>query len=189
MIDIQSSADERGIPLRAAGISKLKYPMVVWDRDQKSQQTIGNFTLTVDLPHQYKGTHMSRFIEALERHRGEISLSTLPLLVQDLRETLDAARSHVRVDFSYFIQRKAPATGAASMLELRCYFLGDADRDIEMARNGLIGTSIRITNSRPDTSSPTFRAPSLPLPHFLKIILLLNFLYLAGGVYFLFIRC
>ena len=62
MIDIQSSADERGIPLRAAGISKLKYPMVVWDRDQKSQQTIGNFTLTVDLPHQYKGTHMSRFI-------------------------------------------------------------------------------------------------------------------------------
>lgn len=129
MIDIQSSADERGIPLRAAGISKLKYPMVVWDRDQKSQQTIGDFTLTVDLPHQYKGTHMSRFIEALERHRGEISLSTLPLLVQDLRQTLDAARSHVRVDFSYFIQRKAPATGAASMLELRCYFLGDADRD------------------------------------------------------------
>jgi GTP cyclohydrolase I len=127
LVDIQSSPDTRGIPLRAAGISRLRYPMVVWDKANQSQHTVGLFTLTVDLPHHYKGTHMSRFIAALERHRGEISLGTLPGLVQDLRVTLNAERAHARVEFPYFVTRRAPESGSESLLELHCSFLGDAD--------------------------------------------------------------
>lgn len=126
LVDIQSQPDTRGIPLRQAGVSSLRYPMVVWDRDEKEQHTVGDFRLTVDLPHAYKGTHMSRFVEALERHRGEVSLETLPELVDDLRTRLDAERAHVDVRFPYFIRRRAPVSGLESSLALDCRFQGDA---------------------------------------------------------------
>lgn len=125
--DIQSSADERGIPLRQVGVKGLRYPIAVWDRDEQRQNTVGTFKLTVDLPHHYKGTHMSRFIAALELHRGEMSLETLPELVDDLRNRLDAERAHVRVDFPYFVRKKAPVSGVESSLEIHCWFVGDAE--------------------------------------------------------------
>lgn len=124
--DVQSSPDDRGIPLRQVGITQLRYPMVVWDRTEKRQSTIGTFKLTVDLPRHYKGTHMSRFLAALEKHRGEVSLETLPELVDDLRNRLDAERSHVRVEFPYFVRKKAPVSGEESSLETRAWFVGDA---------------------------------------------------------------
>ena len=124
--DVQSRSDDRGIPLRHAGVTRLRYPIVVWDRAAQQQPTVGTFRMTVELPHDFKGTHMSRFVEALERHRGEISLETLPELVDDLRTRLDAERAHVHVEFPYFIQRSAPATGAPSSLHVRCWFIGDA---------------------------------------------------------------
>ncbi|TVQ95207.1 MAG: GTP cyclohydrolase I FolE2 [Deltaproteobacteria bacterium] len=125
--DVQSRPDYRGVPLRKAGISQLRYPMVVWDRDQQRQHTIGTFRLTVELPREYKGTHMSRFITALEHHRGEVSLETVPDLVDELRNRLDAERAHVHVAFPYFIRRAAPVTGQESSLALQCWFDGSAD--------------------------------------------------------------
>jgi GTP cyclohydrolase I len=127
LVDIQSTPDDRGIPLRQVGVTKLRYPMVVWDREQKRQATVGTFKLTVDLPHNFKGTHMSRFLSALEQHRGECSLETLPELVDDLRNRLDAERAHVRVEFPYFVRRTAPVSGLESSLETRCWFVGDAE--------------------------------------------------------------
>lgn len=127
LADIQSTPDERGIPLRQVGVTKLRYPLTVWDRDQQLQSTIGTFKLTVDLPHAFKGTHMSRFITSLERHSGEVSLETLPDLVDDLRNRLDAERAHVRVEFPYFIRKAAPVSGEKSSLEIRCWFVGDAE--------------------------------------------------------------
>jgi len=130
MIDIQSSGDTRGVPLRHAGIKGLRYPMTVWDRDKKEQHTVGTFTMTVDLPRDYRGTHMSRFLRALERYRGEISLETLPDLVEDLQNRLDAERAHVAVTFPYFVRRVAPVSGEVSSLEVMCKFEGDAgERD------------------------------------------------------------
>jgi GTP cyclohydrolase I len=128
--DVQSRPDNRGIPLRHVGISKLTYPLTVWDRDEQTQQTVGEFKLTVDLPSDYKGTHMSRFITALESHRGEISLETLPDLVDSLRERLDAERAHVHVEFDYFIRKLAPVSLEESALKLRCWFTGDAEGEL-----------------------------------------------------------
>ena len=126
LVDIQSTADTRGIPLRQVGVTRLRYPMVVWDRTEKKQHTIGEFKLTVDLPHNFKGTHMSRFITSLELHKGEVSLETIPDLVEDLRNRLDAERAHVRVEFPYFIRKAAPVSKLESYLETRCWFVGDA---------------------------------------------------------------
>jgi GTP cyclohydrolase I len=127
LVDIQATGDDRGIPLRHAGISSLRYPITVWDRTEQRQQTVGTFRLTVDLPHDFKGTHMSRFIAALEQHRGEMSLETLPELVDDLRNRLDAERSHVRVEFPYFVRKHAPVSGVPSSLEVLCWFIGDGE--------------------------------------------------------------
>lgn len=127
LVDVQASPDDRGIPLRQVGVTKLRYPMVVWDRTNQRQGTVGTFKLTVDLPHHFKGTHMSRFITALERHKGEISLETLPDLVDDLRNRLDAERSMVRVEFPYFVRKQAPVSKLESSLETRCWFVGDAE--------------------------------------------------------------
>lgn len=129
--DIQAQKDTRGIPLRHVGISRLKYPMTVWDRDEQIQHTIGEFKLTVDLPSNYKGTHMSRFVTALENHRGEISLETLPELVDALRERLDAESAHVHVAFDYFIRKLAPVSLEESALPIRCWFTGDARGEID----------------------------------------------------------
>ncbi|MCB9506390.1 MAG: GTP cyclohydrolase I FolE2 [Myxococcales bacterium] len=125
--DIQSGPDDRNIPLRQVGVVGLRYPVTVWDRSSERQQTVGTFKLTVDLPHQFKGTHMSRFVAALERHRGEMSLETMPELVDDLRTRLDAERAHVRMEFPYFVRKAAPVSGVESALEVRCWFVGDAE--------------------------------------------------------------
>ncbi len=127
LVDIQSGADDRGIPLRQVGVTKLRYPLTVWDQNEQRQQTVGTFKLTVDLPHDFKGTHMSRFIASLEEHRGEVSLETLPDLVDDLRNRLDAERAHVRVEFPYFIRLEAPVSKSQASLELTCWFVGDAE--------------------------------------------------------------
>ena len=132
LADLQSSPDHRGIPLRQVGVTRLRYPITVWDRDAQKQHTVGTFKLAVDLPQDYKGTHMSRFVAALERHRGEMSLETMPELVDDLRNRLDAERAHVRVEFPYFIRKRAPVSEQESSTEVRCWFVGDAEeRDAE----------------------------------------------------------
>lgn len=127
LADMQATPDPRGVPLRHAGISRLRYPMVVWDRDENRQHTVGTFKLSVDLPHNVKGTHMSRFIEALEARDGELSLETLPELVDDLRSRLNAERADVEVEFPYFVRRTAPVSGKRSSLETKAWFHGTAD--------------------------------------------------------------
>ncbi len=127
LADIQNTKDERGIPLRQVGVMGLRYPITVWDQTDQRQNTVGTFKLTVDLPKEYKGTHMSRFLAAIEKHRGEMSLETLPELVDDLRNRLDAERSHVRVEFPYFVRKTAPVSKVESSLEVNCWFVGDGE--------------------------------------------------------------
>jgi GTP cyclohydrolase I len=139
--DVQSQPDHRGIPLRQVGITSLSYPMVVWDRTDKKQHVLGRFKLTVDLPQSFKGTHMSRFVEAHVAHKGEMSLETLPELVDDLRNRLDAEKAHVRVEFAYFIRKRAPISGAESAMRVNCWFVGDAEeRDAEFT----LGVSVPV---------------------------------------------
>ena len=76
--DMQNSADARNIAIDKVGVRNVQYPIVVLDRTHERQHSIGTFTLTVDLPHHFKGTHMSRFLEVLNEHRNEVSVQGLP---------------------------------------------------------------------------------------------------------------
>jgi GTP cyclohydrolase I len=127
LIDIQSQADDRQIGIDQVGVSDVRMPIVVLDRLSERQPTIASLNMSVALPHHFKGTHMSRFIEVLNRHRGELTLRTLPNLLQELKARLEAATARIEVRFPYFIERAAPASGAKSLMEYQSWFHGESN--------------------------------------------------------------
>src|SRR5687768_8796028 len=137
LVDIQNSEDKRNIPIDKVGVKKVKYPMYVLVKGNGMQQTVGLFTLTVDLPRHFKGTHMSRFLEVLSRHNHEISCHTIPDILKELRDRLDAETAHLEVMFTYFIEKAAPVTGKVGMMGYECGFIasGGSIDDYEIYAN------------------------------------------------------
>lgn len=125
--DIQKTRDTRGIAIDRVGVTDLRYPLTVMDRAKKAQQTVGIISLSVDLPHHFKGTHMSRFIEVLNMYHGEVSVWTLPKILQQLRQRLEARRAHVEVTFPYFVKKAAPVSRAESLVDAECTFIAESD--------------------------------------------------------------
>ncbi len=123
MVDIQNSQDERNIPIDKVGVKKVKFPIHVRERDNGLQRTVGVFTLTVDLPKEYKGTHMSRFLEVLGEYSQDISSETIPDILAKLRERLNAETSHLEVGFTFFREKAAPVTGKVGMMGYECAFI------------------------------------------------------------------
>jgi GTP cyclohydrolase I len=127
LVDIQQSLDERGIDIDYVGVCDLRYPIIVLDRANGKQQVAATFSLSVSLPHQFKGTHMSRFIEVLVDHAGEVTMRTLPSILKDLKTRLDAVTARVEVSFPYFVERTAPVTGLKAPMDYECFFQAEAN--------------------------------------------------------------
>jgi GTP cyclohydrolase I len=120
MKDVQGGPDHRGMPIEQVGIRGLRYPITVRDRSAERQHTVASVSLGVNLPHHYRGTHMSRFVEVLDRHASEISYHTLEEILGEIRRTLDAEESHVEVTFPYFMRRRAPVSGLEATMSYDC---------------------------------------------------------------------
>ena len=131
--DTQNSPDDRNIPINKVGICDLRHPLVVMDRAQKQQHTIGVFSMSVDLPGDIKGTHMSRFLEVLNRHHGELNMATLPQILEEMRTHLEAESAQLGVKFPYFIERVAPVSGAAALLDYEVEYFGEASAERQNA--------------------------------------------------------
>ena len=116
MKDVQMEADLREIQIDRVGVSSVRYPIVVMSRQDKTQSTVASVSMSVLLPHQYRGTHMSRFIEALEDCCGRISPTTLEAVTKRLCDRLDAPEASIRFEFPYFIRRRAPVSGIESFM-------------------------------------------------------------------------
>jgi len=135
MTDIQSSADIRNIPIDRVGVRKVKYPIFIRKREGGLQQTVGEFTLTVDLPKEFKGTHMSRFLEVLGEHNHDISAETIPDILANLQHRLNAETAHLEVKFQYFREKAAPVTKKVGMMGYECGFIasrGDTEDSVLM---------------------------------------------------------
>lgn len=143
--DIQKSPDTRNIPIDKVGVRGVKFPIVVMDHCHGQQHTIGDFTLTVDLPSEFKGTHMSRFLEVLNELGREISVASLPALLEGLRERLHAARAHVKVTFPYFVTKAAPVTGKEGQMMFDCGF----DAEINGEFKALLLLKVPVTTLCP----------------------------------------
>jgi GTP cyclohydrolase I len=123
-VDVAGLRDDRNIPIDKVGVKEIRYPIRLLDRARGEQHTIGTFNLYVGLPHHFKGTHMSRFVEVLNEHHGEISVDSLGGLLRDIRDRLEAETAHLEVEFPYFIDKEAPVSRARALMEYRCRFVG-----------------------------------------------------------------
>ncbi len=126
LIDIQKTEDTRKVDLDQVGVCDLKYPITVLDRAQGHQQTIANISLSVSLPAKIKGTHMSRFIEVLNAHRGEITMTAIPAILADLKTRLEADAAQVSMAFPYFQEKAAPVSGLTGYIDCEATFVGNS---------------------------------------------------------------
>ena len=115
--DVQSEQDSRNIPLKHVGISDLRWPLVLRDRQKGEQHTVAAVSVAVDLPKDLRGTHMSRFVQCLQK-LDVVNLSALEEVLDDLKESLLADRAFLKLEFPYFIQKKAPVSGLLSVMDL-----------------------------------------------------------------------
>jgi GTP cyclohydrolase I len=123
MKDIQNLRDDRRISIRKVGVKTISYPVTVLDKARKLQKTVATVNMYVNLPHRFKGTHMSRFIEILNRFRGEINLQSFHFILQEMKERLDAEASHLEIEFPYFMKRET-APGSIGMERYECRMHG-----------------------------------------------------------------
>jgi GTP cyclohydrolase I len=129
MKDIQNQRDYRNIPIDKVGIKNLRYPITVRDRRDGFQNTIASINMYVDLPHDYKGTHMSRFVEMLHILNPEVSLKKFSAILEDMKRHLHAASAHLEMTFPYFIEKKAPVSASPGLMDYTCSIVGSSDPD------------------------------------------------------------
>ena len=144
MIDIQNQPDFRKIPINKVGIKGLKYPIKVLDKTMGLQSTIAQISMYVDLPHNCKGTHMSRFVEILHLFRTKVSLESLTNILEDMKKILGAKSSHIEITFPYFIEKQSPRTKSKGLMDYTCSILGSS--------NGKKDTDIILKVAVPITS-------------------------------------
>lgn len=124
MVDVQGQKDERNIPLQKVGVKNLRYPVTVLDRQTGTQPTIARVDIFASLPHHYKGTHMSRFIEVFNNHYTDIQMPTFLDMLEEVREAVEAEAAYSEVSFPYFMKKQAPVTGQTSMMSYTCKYIG-----------------------------------------------------------------
>ena len=123
--DVQSSADTRRITINKVGIKDIRHPVVVKDRSDGEQHTIAHFNMYVNLPHNFKGTHMSRFVQILNSHEKEISVESFKGMLVEMAERLEAQAGHIEMSFPYFINKRAPISGVRSLLDYDITLIGE----------------------------------------------------------------
>jgi GTP cyclohydrolase I len=127
--DVQSTPDLRHLPIDKVGIKDIRHPVLVRDRSQGVQHTIASFNMYVELPHNFKGTHMSRFVEILNSHDMEISVESFRDMLAEMRRRLEATTGHIEMSFPYFLIKSAPISGVKSLMDYNVAFIGEITGD------------------------------------------------------------
>jgi GTP cyclohydrolase I len=123
--DVQNSRDTRQIAINKVGIKDIRHPVRVSDRNGGEQHTIATFSMYVNLPHDFKGTHMSRFVEILNNHEREITVQSFKDMLAEMTQVLEAEAGHIEMAFPYFVNKKAPVTGVESLMDYEVTFIGE----------------------------------------------------------------
>ena len=144
MRDVQKEFDSRNVQIDRVGVRGVNYPVILMDKDNKTQNTIAEISMSVMLPHEYRGTHMSRFIETLEEFYGRVSPSNLEAFTKRLCEKLNASESSVSFKFPYYFRKKAPISKIESFsecnVELQAIYKEKESKNFDM----IIGISLNI---------------------------------------------
>jgi GTP cyclohydrolase IB len=141
--DVQNRPDDRNLPIDEVGVSGIRYPVAVWDREHGKQDTVAEVSMSVDLPAEVKGAHLSRFVEILRDCVGELSPNTVPVVLETLRQRLGSRRAQFHAAFPYFLHRGAPVTCSAALMDYQCQLSGRSEGS---------GTVLTLTVRVPVTS-------------------------------------
>ena len=156
MKDMQSQRDHRRIDIQKVGVKDITYPVMVLDKAKKLQRTVANFNMFVNLPHRFKGTHMSRFIEILNQFHGEFDIKNLRLILEEMKSRLDAESAHLEIEFPYFVKQKTSLANCIGIGEYQCKMYGVLDENYELVLqiSVPIATPLRIQNGEGLPRSP-----------------------------------
>ena len=134
--DVQNRADTRQIPINRVGIKDIVHPVKVRDRSSGEQHTVATLNMYVNLPHNFKGTHMSRFVELLHQER-EISVEGFRKILEEMTGKLEAEAGHIEMTFPFFVMKKAPVSGVESLMDYQASLIGEH-------KNGRTETWIKV---------------------------------------------
>jgi GTP cyclohydrolase I len=148
MLDVQNLDDDRMIEIDKVGVKDIKYPIVVLDKAEGLQHTIATIDMYVNLPHNYKGTHMSRFVEILHSNKSMINMKNFPNILRQMKDKLNAESAHLSVKFPYFIKKEAPISRTEGFLEYYCGFSGSMDGSNRM-KEFVVSVSVPINTLCP----------------------------------------
>jgi GTP cyclohydrolase IB len=123
--DVQATPDTRRIAIDRVGIKSIRHPVKIMERAGGIQHTVAHFNMYVGLPHHFKGTHMSRFVEILNAHEREISPDTFRVMLREMAKKLEAQSGHIEMTFPYFVLKKAPVSGVKSLMDYEVTFIGE----------------------------------------------------------------
>ncbi len=126
--DVQNQIDLRHLAIDRVGIKSIRHPVVVRDKSVGVQHTIATFNMSVHLPHDFKGTHMSRFVQILNQHGREISVESFESILREMVSKLEAQSGHIEMAFPYFVNKAAPVSGVQSLLDYDVAFIGEIDK-------------------------------------------------------------
>lgn len=127
--DTQNERDDRCLPIDRVGVKGLRFPVEVRDKGGSIQRTVATVSLAVDLPAHFKGTHMSRFVEALHSHGGCLDVHSILSLPRELHRRLDARKAHISIQFPFFLSKPAPVSGKTGLMDYEVRFDIDAGAD------------------------------------------------------------
>lgn len=144
-LDIQSLKDHRHIEINKVGVKSIRYPITVLDKKNGTQHTIGTINMYVNLPHHFKGTHMSRFIEILNRYRQGINIKNISNILNEIKKSLKAESAHMEIEFPYFIEKQAPVTKSKSLMEYTCKIIGSHNHSLDL----VVGVEVPVTTLCP----------------------------------------
>ncbi len=123
--DVQSSKDKRQIAINKVGIKDIRHPVRIKERNDSEQHTIASFNMYVNLPHHFKGTHMSRFVEILNSHEAELTVTSFRDMLSEMTQRLEAESGHIEMNFPFFINKTAPVSGVNSLLDYDVTLIGE----------------------------------------------------------------
>jgi GTP cyclohydrolase I (EC 3.5.4.16) len=144
-IDIQSQKDFRNITIDKVGVKNVQYPIIVEDRKNGTQPTVADLDLFVELPHDHRGTHMSRFLEVLNHYHKETFINNLPSFLAELQKELNADAAYIKLNFPYFIKKSAPVSGTESLMSYKCVFEASLREEYQLK----IGVEVPVTTLCP----------------------------------------
>ena len=145
MKDVQNQPDLRNISIDRVGVKNLRVPITVLDRARKTQQTVGSINMYVSLPHHFRGTHMSRFVEILNEEHAALHIDTVGKILEKMKVKLNAEEAHMEVEFPYFIEKSAPASKTKSLMEYGCSYVGT----LGDKKDFILGVEVPVTTVCP----------------------------------------